>query len=57
MCLVCSFHHHLLHEGRWSLHHAPDGWTATGPDGRTVQQPDRPHRDRKVRVGWSDEAG
>ena len=36
MCLVCSFHHHLLHEGRWSLHHARRWLDGDGP--RTVER-------------------
>ncbi|BEP15424.1 HNH endonuclease signature motif containing protein [Acidothermaceae bacterium B102] len=43
LALVCSFHHHLVHEGRWTLAAAPPspdrpagGWTATAPDGRVL---------------------
>jgi hypothetical protein len=42
LVLLCAFHHHLLHEGSWTLQPAADGgWTATAPDGRQF------HRKRK----------
>ncbi|MEP7055901.1 MAG: DUF222 domain-containing protein, partial [Actinomycetota bacterium] len=32
MGLICPYHHRAVHEGRWTLHHNPDGsWTANPP--------------------------
>ena len=54
LALVCLFHHHLLHEGGWSIEksqaalpgstgtHRVVSWTARGPDGRVLQQQRRP---------------
>jgi hypothetical protein len=48
---LCSRHHHVVHEGGWTLHLAPDRTlTITQPDGRQFAQarPDIPqHRDRR----------
>jgi Domain of unknown function (DUF222) len=51
LALVCSFHHHLVHEGRWTLERRETrdltgkrevGWLATSPDGRELYQQRRP---------------
>ena len=41
LALVCHFHHHLVHEDRWTLaaapptpHHPFGQWIARSPDGR-----------------------
>jgi len=33
LCLVCSHHHHLVHEGSWSLERIGVLWVATSPAG------------------------
>ncbi|MFY9915902.1 MAG: HNH endonuclease signature motif containing protein [Nocardioidaceae bacterium] len=33
-CLLCSFHHHLIHQGEWDLTLAPDGITEVIPPAR-----------------------
>ena len=51
LCLLCKFHHHLVHEGGWLLERlapgppttgypagTPPGWLATGPDGRQLRE-------------------
>jgi Domain of unknown function (DUF222) len=44
LALVCEAHHHLVHEGRWTLQPLPDGgWLARSPTG--VERI-RPHRGR-----------
>ncbi len=32
-CLLCRFHHRLLHQHRWTLRRGSDGWVATDPHG------------------------
>ncbi len=49
LALVCSAHHHLIHDQQWTLHQQPDGrWCLTRPDGTTVYPPRYPdhHRPR-----------
>ncbi|BEP16486.1 HNH endonuclease signature motif containing protein [Acidothermaceae bacterium B102] len=50
LALVCSFHHHLVHEGQWTLQRVEPGaddeltgggWRATAPDGREFRRPRR----------------
>ena len=45
LALVCSFHHHLVHEQHWTLAAAPPtaekatgGWIATAPDGHVMRR-------------------
>ena len=33
LCLLCSHHHHLVHEGGWSLERIGVVWVATSPTG------------------------
>ena len=56
LALVCWFHHHLIHEGHWTLHRAPatlaggtagpadqpPTWVATDPNGRQLRQHRQP---------------
>ena len=43
LCLLCSHHHHLLHEGGWGLHRSTGGeLTFTAPGGVTLPHPARP---------------
>ena len=37
-CLLCSFHHHLIHQGEWDLNLAPDGITEVIPPTRIDPQ-------------------
>ena len=37
-CLLCSFHHHLIHQGEWDLTLAPDGITDVIPPARLDPQ-------------------
>ena len=37
-CLLCSFHHHLIHQGEWDLVLAPDGITDVVPPARIDPQ-------------------
>ncbi len=37
-CLLCSFHHHLIHQGEWDLILAPDGITEVIPPTRIDPQ-------------------
>ena len=37
-CLLCSFHHHLIHQGEWDLSLAPDGITEVIPPTRIDPQ-------------------
>jgi len=40
LALVCSHHHHLIHDQRWILHTAADNtWQLLRPDGTPVEQP------------------
>jgi hypothetical protein len=37
LALLCTHHHHLIHEGGWSVSRTPDGQLAfTAPDGRAL---------------------
>ena len=38
LALVCSHHHHLVHEGRWTLRRTRTGWLATSPTGRRLHR-------------------
>ena len=51
-CLLCSFHHHLIHQGEWDLTLAPDGITEVIPPARidTERRPIR-HQRFKPRPG------
>jgi Domain of unknown function (DUF222) len=54
LALVCSFHHHLIHEGLWTLERIPPGpqrsglppeppgWLASSPDGRQLREHRQP---------------
>jgi len=46
LCLVCTAHHHLIHDHHWALVPQADGtWHLNRPDGTTVDQPRYPgHR-------------
>ncbi len=33
-CLLCSFHHHLVHQGQWAVVMAPDGTPEIIPPAR-----------------------
>ncbi len=49
LALVCSHHHHLIHDQAWTLDPLPDGtWQLTRPDRTTVARPRYPgnHRPR-----------
>ena len=38
LALLCTFHHHLVHEGGWTVAHGESGELAfTAPDGRALQ--------------------
>ena len=40
LTLLCSHHHHLVHDHRWALERLDDGGLAfTGPDGRILTRP------------------
>ncbi|HEX7354175.1 MAG TPA: hypothetical protein VF288_05000, partial [Mycobacteriales bacterium] len=39
MILLCSRHHHLVHEGGWELHGPPTSLTWIAPDGRRYETP------------------
>jgi hypothetical protein len=43
---LCSTHHHLAHEGGWTLTRGPDGVLTARPPG-TAPPPDRPSPDRE----------
>src|SRR5262249_19636193 len=47
-CLLCSFHHHLIHQGEWELTLAPDGIVEVIPPDRIdpKRRPIRHHRYR-----------
>jgi len=36
LVLVCDFHHHLVHEGRWTIRKTPNETMFVGPDGQTA---------------------
>jgi hypothetical protein len=49
LCLLCSYHHHQVHEGHWILRALPAGpkhphgaWQATAPNGYQLTQDRRP---------------
>ncbi|CAA9217075.1 MAG: hypothetical protein AVDCRST_MAG76-476 [uncultured Acidimicrobiales bacterium] len=43
LCLVCSHHHHLIHDQGWTLQPRTDGtWNLTRPDHSTVDPPRYP---------------
>jgi len=43
LALVCSFHHHKLHDAGWTLTAQPDAsWQLTRPDGTVVEPPRYP---------------
>jgi len=47
LCLVCSAHHHLIHDQHWTLLPQLDGsWQLTRPDGTTVDPPRYPGHQR-----------
>jgi hypothetical protein len=46
LCLLCSHHHHLVHEGGWSLERIGVTWVATSPAGVRRTQV-RPHHDER----------
>jgi hypothetical protein len=49
LTLLCNFHHHRVHEGRFGCTRAPDGTlTFTRPDGTTLEVP-------KTRIGHDPE--
>ena len=39
LVLLCRFHHHRLHDERWSARRTDDGLVFTSPDGRVVARP------------------
>ncbi|MBP7930413.1 MAG: DUF222 domain-containing protein [Acidimicrobiia bacterium] len=40
MALICSSHHHLVHEGQWTLTRGPNGtWTAQPPQHHRLKPP------------------
>jgi hypothetical protein len=51
LCLVCTAHHHLIHDLGWTLHHDTHGtWQLTRPDGTTPQPPRYPNHHRRPRA-------
>ena len=43
LCLLCSHHHHLIHDKHWTLQRNNDRtWTLTRPDGTTITPPRYP---------------
>lgn len=47
LCLVCSRHHHLIHDQHWTLEPNPDGsWRLIRPDGSVVDPPRYPGNGR-----------
>ncbi len=47
LCLVCSHHHHLIHDQGWTIHQDPDRtWHLTRPDGTPVPRPRYPGHQR-----------
>jgi hypothetical protein len=52
-CLLCSFHHHLLHNGEWAVRLAPDGKPELIPPRRIdpTRQPQRTDASRRSRDG------
>jgi hypothetical protein len=38
LALVCSHHHHLVHEGGWTLERTATGWVATSATGRRLHR-------------------
>jgi len=47
LCLVCSAHHHLIHDDHWTIHPRPDGtWQLDRPDGTRVDPPRYPDHHR-----------
>lgn len=43
LALLCSHHHHLVHDAGWSIEPLPDAtWRLTRPDGTTVDPPRYP---------------
>ncbi len=52
LCLVCTAHHHLIHDQSWTLSQVPDGtWQLTRPDGTTVDPPRYPGHHSRPRAG------
>ncbi len=47
-CLLCSFHHHLIHQGEWDLTLAPDGITEILPPAR-IDPERRPIRHQRFK--------
>ena len=43
LCLVCTAHHHLIHDQNWTLEQAAGTWRLTRPDCTTIDPP-RYHR-------------
>ena len=47
LCLVCTAHHHLIHDQGWTLHPQHDGtWHLKRPDGTSVVPPRYPWPER-----------
>jgi hypothetical protein len=38
LCLVCSHHHHLVHEGRWTIEHLAGGGFEMRPPPKVAQR-------------------
>ena len=58
LALVCSYHHHLLHEGGYTLTRTPHGcWTTRRPDGTAIPDPSRAHDHQPGRPGGTDRPG
>lgn len=52
LCLVCTAHHHLIHDQHWTIDHLDDGtWTLTRPDGTVVTPPRYPGHQPPRRAG------
>ncbi len=47
-CLLCSFHHHLIHQGEWDLDLATDGITDVIPPAR-IDPERRPIRHQRFK--------
>ncbi|MCU1453856.1 MAG: endonuclease [Acidimicrobiales bacterium] len=50
LCLLCSRHHHLVHEGGFGLARGPDGLRVTRPDGTVIASHTPNHVPMRIRA-------